>query len=105
MTLLNWWHLGDGLVANASTPTKGYHGVKSHEEELSAEDLVEHEEMKTLSEEDEEGAHALVHLLTVRNLQKALQRVDDSIAFLQNHDRNRGCVSLIKRNAYNAVAA
>jgi hypothetical protein len=68
MTLLSWWHLGDGLVAKTSTtPTTGCHRVKFHEEELSAEGLVEHDIMKTLSEEDEEGAHALVDLLTICN--------------------------------------
>jgi hypothetical protein len=45
----------------------------------------------------------LVDLLTVHNLQKALQMLEGSIPFLQYLDTNLECVSLMKRNVYNAV--
>jgi hypothetical protein len=71
-----------------------------HEEELSAEDLVEQKTLTILPEEAEEDVPAPVDLLTIPNLQKALKMCEESTNFLQNLHAYYMPGSLMRRNIY-----
>lgn len=86
---MNWWQLGDGLLAKASrTSSQMTYGANNTiEEDRTAEELVQQGTLNTLPEENEDKEPTpMVELLTIRNLQKRPNVFEDSIVFLKDLD-------------------